>query len=252
MGRKLILGNWKMNGSLARNDALLRALTAVSLPDDVDVGVCVPFPYLAQTQALLEGSSVSLGAQNVSEFVDGAYTGEVSALMLQEFGCRYVILGHSERRALFHESDADVLAKVRASQAAGLVPVLCCGETLEERRAGASQAVVSRQLGVVAEGLTAQERASLVIAYEPVWAIGTGLAAEPDEVEAMHAWVRQVMAVERLAVLYGGSVKAANASELFGGRGVDGALVGGASLVAEEFIEICRAGAAGRSESGKG
>jgi triosephosphate isomerase (TIM) len=249
MRRKLVVGNWKMFGRLARNQALLEGVLA-GVPDlrNTDCAVCVPYPYLAQAQSLLQGSSVAWGAQNMSHHDEGAYTGEVAAGMLVEFGCKYVIIGHSERRGIYHESDEMVAMKFDAAIKAGLKPILCVGETLAERDAGVTEEVVARQLDAILNraGVKALEKA--VVAYEPVWAIGTGKTASPEQAQAVHAFIRQRVTkldgqvAQGLCILYGGSVKAANAAELFSMADIDGGLIGGASLVAEDFVAICRAG----------
>jgi triosephosphate isomerase len=232
MRARLVAGNWKMHGSLAANAALLDALVAAG----VDCAVCVPFPYLAQAADRLRGTRLALGAQTVSEHASGAYTGEVSASMLGEFGCRYVLVGHSERRQVFGETDAQVAAKFAAAQGAGITPILCVGEALAEREAGRTQEVVARQLDAV---LAKGELGDAVLAYEPVWAIGTGRTATPQQAQEVHAFLRQrVTAATR--VLYGGSVKADNAAAIFAQPDVDGGLIGGASLKAQEFIAICK------------
>jgi len=232
MRARLVAGNWKMHGSLAANAALLDALVGAG----VECAVCVPFPYLAQAAERLKGTRVSLGAQTVSEHASGAYTGEVSAGMLREFGCRYVLVGHSERRQLFGESDARVAAKFAVARAAGLTPILCVGETLEERDAGHTQAVVARQLDAV---LAKGDLGDAVLAYEPVWAIGTGRTATPQQAQEVHAFLR-LRVKPQTCILYGGSVKPDNAASLFAMPDVDGGLIGGASLVAQDFIAICR------------
>jgi len=249
MRRKLVVGNWKMFGRLARNQALLEGVLAgVRDLRNTDCAVCVPYPYLAQVQSLLQGSNVAWGAQNMSHHDEGAYTGEVAAGMLLEFGCKYVILGHSERRGLYHESDEAVAMKFEAAIKAGLTPVLCVGETLDEREAGVTEEVVARQLDVVINRVGVKALAKAVVAYEPVWAIGTGKTASPEQAQAVHAFIRQRVAnldsqvAQGLCILYGGSVKAANAAELFSRADIDGGLIGGASLVAEDFVAICRAG----------
>lgn len=247
MRRKLVAGNWKMNGSLSVNSELLGAVVAGLGDVSCEVLVCPPFPYLAQVQAMISGSGVGLGAQTMSEHPSGAFTGEIGAEMLRDFGCRYVLLGHSERRSLFGESDAVVAAKLAAALAAGLVPVLCVGETLSEREEGQTEAVVSRQLQAVLDHVGIAAMSSVVVAYEPVWAIGTGRTASPEHAQAVHAHIRGFLAGHSEAVaggvriLYGGSVKPQNAAELFGQRDIDGGLIGGASLVAEDFLAICRA-----------
>lgn len=247
MRKKLVAGNWKMHGNLRENAALLDRVVG-GLGDVVcDVLICAPFPYLAQLGERLRSTAVVWGAQNVSEHAAGAFTGEVAASMLAEFGCSHVIVGHSERRALFGESDAVVAAKCRAVIAAGMRPVLCVGETLAEREAGSTQAVVERQLEPVVEEFASDDLAKLVVAYEPVWAIGTGLTATPAQAGEVHAAIRARIArrdarvAEDLCILYGGSVKPQNAAELFAQPDVDGGLVGGAALVADDFLAICRA-----------
>lgn len=248
MRRKLVAGNWKMHGTLADNDALLTGVLAGMASVKAEVAVCVPFPYLAQAQARLSGSAIAWGAQNMSQHAKGAYTGEVSAAMLNDFGCRYVIVGHSERRALYGESDSQVAEKFAAAQAAGLTPILCVGETLEERESGVTETVVARQLQAVLDKSGVAALAQAVVAYEPVWAIGTGRTATPDQAQAVHAFIRSLVAgldagvADGLIIQYGGSVKAGNAAELFAQPDIDGGLIGGAALNADEFLAICRAG----------
>lgn len=238
---KLVAGNWKMNGSLAVNRALVDGLVAVP---GVEMAVCVPYPYLAQLHDRPDG--IALGAQDVSEHGAGAYTGEVSAAMLAEFGCRYVIVGHSERRALFGDDDATVGRKALAAVQTGLVPIVCVGETLAERDAGQVMAVLGRQLGAVLDVLGRERFGVVVIAYEPVWAIGTGRSATATQIGEVHAGIRDWLGVRGVAggavrILYGGSVKADNAAEIFAVPNVDGGLIGGAALIAREFMAICRA-----------
>ena len=247
MRKKLVAGNWKMHGSLAENAALLAAIKPALA--GIEAAVCVPFPYLAQVQSELAGTTIAWGAQNLSEQAKGAYTGEVSASMLLDFGCRYVIVGHSERRSVYGESDALVAKKYVAAQAAGLTPILCVGESLDERESGVTEAVVARQLDavIVAAGVASLSKA--VVAYEPVWAIGTGKTATPEQAQAVHAFIRGKIAAldagvaEQLIIQYGGSVKAGNAAELMAQPDIDGGLIGGASLIADEFVAICRAAA---------
>lgn len=247
MRKKLVAGNWKMHGSLAENAALLAAIKPALA--GIEAAVCVPFPYLAQAQAVLSGSSIAWGAQNLSEQPKGAFTGEVSASMLLDFGCRYVIVGHSERRSLYGETDDVVARKYVAAQAAGLTPILCVGESLQERESGVTEAVVARQLDAVMEAAGVGSLARAVVAYEPVWAIGTGKTATPEQAQAVHAFIRTRIAArdagvaDALVIQYGGSVKAANAAELMAQPDIDGGLIGGASLIADEFIAICRAAA---------
>ena len=248
MRRKLVAGNWKMHGSLAENEALLSGVLAGLGSVKAGVAVCVPYPYLAQVQARLTGSAVAWGAQNLSQHGKGAFTGEVSAAMLKDFGCAYVIVGHSERRALYGESDEVVAEKFAAAQAAGLIPILCVGETLAERESGITEQVVARQLDAVIGKCGVDALAKAVVAYEPVWAIGTGKTATPEQAQAVHAFIRgRVFALDAavadgLIIQYGGSMKAANAAELLSQPDIDGGLIGGAALVAEEFLAICRAG----------
>jgi triosephosphate isomerase len=227
---RLVAGNWKMHGSRASIAALLDALVKEAPPT---CAVCVPFPYLAQVAERLRGSRIAWGAQNLSEHAQGAYTGEVSAAMLAEFGCRYVLVGHSERRQLYGESDAQVAAKFAAARGAGITPILCVGETLAERDAGNTEAVVGRQLDAVEFG-------NAVLAYEPVWAIGTGRNATPEQAQAVHAFLRKRVPADT-PILYGGSVKPQNAAAIFAMPDVDGGLIGGASLVAKDFLDIVKA-----------
>jgi triosephosphate isomerase len=244
MRGKLVVGNWKMNGGLAANARLLGDIVAgwAGTPGR-EIAVCVPYPYLLQAQAALSSTPVAWGAQDVSEHAAGAYTGEVSAGMLVEFGCRYAIVGHSERRQLFGDTDAVVAAKAQAALAAGVAPIACVGETLAERDAGATEVVVLRQLDAVL-GAVGKDAARIVVAYEPVWAIGTGRTATPEQAQAVHAALRARLAKAGAAdvlLLYGGSVKADNATALFGMADIDGGLIGGASLKAGEFLAIAAA-----------
>jgi triosephosphate isomerase (TIM) len=248
MRARLVAGNWKMHGSLAANAQLLDALKRSLKPvDGVRYAVCAPYPYLPQIAQALSGSAVSWGAQNVSEHDAGAYTGEVSGAMLKEFGCRYAIVGHSERRSLYSEDDGKVAAKFLAARRAGLTPILCVGETLTERESAATESVIRRQLGAVLDAAGAAALAESVLAYEPVWAIGTGKTATPQQAQEVHAFIRGRVAersrdvAQGLTILYGGSVKSGNARELFAMPDVDGGLVGGASLVAADFVAICAA-----------
>ncbi|AXF84366.1 Triosephosphate isomerase [Ephemeroptericola cinctiostellae] len=240
-----VVGNWKMNGDLASNAALLESVVkSIPLSDSAKVAVCVPFPYLAQVQSALSNSAVVLGAQDVSQFEEGAYTGEVSAKMLKEFGVSLVLVGHSERRSLFGETDVVVAKKAKAALDAGLMPVVCVGETLAEREAGQAQAVVLRQFSVVANEVGAEGLKQSILAYEPVWAIGTGKTATPEQAQEVHSWLREALlelGAESVSMLYGGSVKVANAAEIFSQADVDGGLIGGASLVASEFLSIAEA-----------
>jgi triosephosphate isomerase len=247
MRRILVAGNWKMHGSGTMVHELLEGLLAGAGSGAVDMAVFPPFPYLAQTQSLLRGSSISWGAQNLNPAAQGAHTGEVSAGMLLDFGCRYVLVGHSERRSLYGESDEDVANRFQAAGDAGLEPVLCVGETLEERESGATEAVVERQLEAVLNQSGINGFARAIVAYEPVWAIGTGKTATPEQAQAVHAFIRNKFASRddiiagQLRILYGGSVNGSNAADLFAREDIDGGLVGGASLKVEDFLAICGA-----------
>jgi triosephosphate isomerase (TIM) len=249
---KLVAGNWKMHGSLASNRALLEALIpAISPLTGMKSAICVPFPYLAQVQQFLTGGKIAWGAQDLCQFDHGAYTGGVAGAMLADFGCSYVIVGHSERRSVFGETDAVVAAKFGAALKGKLVPILCLGESLAEREAGATETVVARQIDAVIAVCGAGALAQAIVAYEPVWAIGTGKTASPQQAQAVHAFIRGRIGghdrkvADGLAILYGGSVKAGNAAQLFAMPDIDGGLIGGASLVAGEFAAICRAAQAG-------
>jgi len=246
MRKGLVAANWKMNGSRDSNTALLKALVAGLDGGAVpDVLVCPPAVYLQQAGELLKGSNIMLGAQNMHDQQAGAFTGEISAPMLKDLGCSHVIIGHSERREIFGESDALIADKFAAALANSLSPVLCIGETQAQREAGETEATVLRQLDAVLQQVGADAFADAVIAYEPVWAIGTGLTATPDQAQEMHDLIRGTLARHNaevagaIRVLYGGSVKADNAAELFAQPDIDGALVGGASLVADDFLTIC-------------
>ncbi|PLZ01070.1 triose-phosphate isomerase [Burkholderia sp. WAC0059] len=252
---KLVVGNWKMHGRLAENAALLRAVADGSraLPADVRVGVCVPYPYLPQAQALLAESLVAWGAQDVSAHEQGAYTGEVAAAMVADFGAALAIVGHSERRAGHAESSGLVAIKTQRALAAGLTPIVCVGETLEQRESGSTDVVVAGQLDAVLASLSPEQAARIVVAYEPVWAIGTGRSATAEQAQQVHALLRARLAgkgagVADVPLLYGGSVKPDNAAELFGQADIDGGLIGGASLKSADFLAICNAAAqAGRA-----
>jgi len=245
MKKKLIAGNWKMNGSLAANEALVRAIAAGMGDAPCTVALCVPAPYFAQLQALKQGTALELGSQDVSAHEQGAYTGELSALMLKEFGVRYAIVGHSERRQYHGETDQLVADKAKAALAHGITPIVCVGETLAEREAGRTEEVVKRQLAAVihTNGHCISE---IVVAYEPVWAIGTGKTATPEQAQQVHAVLRaQLHAAttndKRIAILYGGSMNAANATSLLAQPDIDGGLIGGASLKAPDFLQIIAA-----------
>jgi len=243
--KKLIVGNWKMNGSLSANEALLKGLLGGIKVPACAVAVCVPAPYLAQCQTLLAGSAIELGVQDVSQHESGAYTGEISVAMLKEFGVRYAIVGHSERRQYHGETDAVVAAKAQRALAGGVTPIVCVGETLAEREAGKTEEVVKRQLAAVIH-LNGHCISEIVVAYEPVWAIGTGKTASPEQAQQVHAVLRaQLKAAsphpERIHLLYGGSMNAANGAQLLAQGDIDGGLVGGASLKAPDFLTIIAA-----------
>ena len=246
MRRKLVAGNWKMNGSRTSAQALLDAI-AHGPARACGVAVFPPYPYLPELIARVAGSAIAFGAQDVSEHDKGAYTGEVSAAMIKDIGATHVLVGHSERRQYHHESSDVVAAKFERAQSAGLVPILCVGETLEQRDAGQTEAVVAAQIDAVLKRSGIDAFAQALIAYEPVWAIGTGRTATPEQAQAVHAFIRGKLARENatisgsVLILYGGSVKADNAAALFAQPDIDGGLIGGASLVAADFLAICAA-----------
>jgi triosephosphate isomerase len=245
MRQQFVAGNWKMHGSLAGNAALVGEILAGVATARCEVAVCVPYPYLFQVQQLLQSSPVALGAQDCSMHLSGAHTGEVAVGMLQEFGCQYVIVGHSERRADHHETDVQVAAKAERVLEAGMTPIVCVGETLQQREAGETSAAVLRQLQAVTHLLGEQTR-RIVVAYEPVWAIGTGRTATPEQAQEVHALLRaHLRSVHPEAgdvrILYGGSVKPDNAAVLFSQPDIDGGLIGGASLKAADFLAIIAA-----------
>ncbi len=248
MRKKMVAGNWKMHGNLVENKQLLDAVIADLNGSGQDlVVVCVPYLYLPSVQNQLQNTKIALGAQNVSQHEKGAYTGEISASMLSDFQCQYVIVGHSERRMLFGEDNHVVAEKYVAAQNAGITPVLCVGETLEQREAKVTEQVIEQQLMSVINLAGVESLNKAVIAYEPVWAIGTGKTASPEQAQDVHAFIREGIAKQnlnvanQLTILYGGSVKGNNASELFAMPDIDGGLIGGASLIANDFIAICRA-----------
>ena len=251
MRKKLIAGNWKMNGSLAANEALVKAIVAGLPAQACDVAVCPPALYVPQVQQLLAGQAgVALGAQDVSAHESGAYTGDVSAAMLKEFGVRYAIVGHSERRQYQGERDELVAIKAERLLNAGITPIVCVGETLAEREAGQTEAVVKRQLAAVTH-LIGKCVSEIVVAYEPVWAIGTGKTASPEQAQQVHAVLRAQLAAAvadagKVRILYGGSMNAANAAELLAQPDIDGGLIGGAALKAPDFLTIIAAGSAQR------
>ena len=245
----IVAGNWKMNGALSESRNLVAALaTGIGAGSGAEMLLCPPFVYLDAASRWLESTRISLGAQDLAGEVEpGAYTGEVAGSMLADVGCTHVIVGHSERRTLYGETDERVAAKFRAAQAAGLVPILCVGETLAEREDGRTATVVTRQLGAVLDSAGADALAAAIVAYEPVWAIGTGRTATPGQAQDVHALIRALIAAQNatiaggLRILYGGSVKGANAAELFAREDIDGGLIGGASLDASEFLTIFHA-----------
>lgn len=246
----LIAGNWKLNGSSAANEALIAGIVAgVPGGSGFSLLVCPPYPYIAAVAAQVAGSAVSVGAQNVSEHESGAYTGEVAASMLADIGCEYAIVGHSERRAIYGESSFQVAAKFQAAQAAGIVPILCVGETLEEREAGTTESVVDYQLGAVLDAAGIGAFAKAVVAYEPVWAIGTGMTATPEQAQEVHKHIRAQLSAKDagiaagVQILYGGSMKGENAAGLLAMPDIDGGLIGGASLKAKDFLAIAEAAA---------
>jgi triosephosphate isomerase (TIM) len=247
MRKKFVAGNWKMHGNLKGNAELLLGVRAGVAGLSIDVAVCAPYPYLAQAGDALKGSNVAWGAQDVSEHAQGAYTGEVSAAMLVEFGCKYAIVGHSERRSYYGDSDEIVAAKCEAALKSGLVPILCVGETLDERERNVTAEVVTRQLDAFISRCGVAALANSVVAYEPVWAIGTGRTATPEQAQEVHALIRARVARESsevaagLRILYGGSMKPGNAKELMEQPDIDGGLIGGAALVVADFVAICAA-----------
>ncbi|MCE7915217.1 MAG: triose-phosphate isomerase [Nitrosomonas sp. PRO4] len=248
MRKRLVIGNWKMHGCLVENEKLLDSIVAGldGLPAN-QFAVCVPYPYLPSVQNTLKNTNVSWGAQNVSQYEKGAYTGEVSVSMLNDFGCTYVIVGHSERRALYGEDNDIVAEKYMAAQRAGLIPILCVGETLEQRDEEITEQIIQEQLMAVINKAGVGSLSKAVIAYEPVWAIGTGKTATPEQAQEVHVFIRSSVGMQgnniakELTILYGGSVKANNASELFAMPDIDGGLIGGASLAASDFVAICNA-----------
>jgi triosephosphate isomerase (TIM) len=246
----LIAGNWKMNGSSAANVELVAGIVAgVPTGSGFSLLVCPPFPYLASVVEQTKGSPVKVGAQTVSEHEKGAFTGEVASGMLSDVGCDYVIVGHSERRALYGETSEQVAAKFQAAQVAGITPILCVGETLEEREAGTTESVIDEQLGAVMDAAGVGAFAAAVIAYEPVWAIGTGMTATPEQAQDVHRHIRAQLAAQdgsiaaNVQILYGGSMKGENAAGLLAQPDIDGGLIGGASLKADDFLAIAQAAA---------
>jgi triosephosphate isomerase len=249
MRQPLVAGNWKMNGSLESIKSLVAGIKAgLDTVRTAELVVCPPYVYIPQVAAMLEGTSIALGAQDVNDRESGAHTGEIATGMLTDIGCKYVIVGHSERRSIYGESDELTARKFAAARRAGLVPILCVGELLEEREQGITEQVVSRQLDAIIDLEGVGSLADAVIAYEPVWAIGTGKTASPAQAQEVHAFIRAMIAredaavTEKVQILYGGSVKGSNAAELLAMADIDGGLIGGASLDANEFLSIGRAG----------
>jgi triosephosphate isomerase len=250
MRKKLVVANWKMHGNLALNQQLISAyLAQLSTLNEVDVVVCVPYPYLFQAQHILQNTSIAWGAQNISKAEVGAFTGEVSAAMLNDFGASYVIIGHSERATAYCESDENIATKFIQAQKHGITPILCVGETLIEREAGVMQMVVAKQLDTIINTYGASVFAKAVVSYEPIWAIGTGLAASGEQAQSMHEFIRNkiaeqdIEAAQSLKILYGGSVNPQNAVQLLAMQDIDGGLIGKCSLSAKDFVEICFAAA---------
>lgn len=250
--KPIVAGNWKMNGDIVSNEHLftgLRSAIERSAISQIDIVVCPPFPYLGQAAAWLSDTGIGLGAQNVAAFPNGAYTGEVSASMLADLGCRWVIVGHSERRAMAGETDGLVASKVQMALAHDIAAIICVGESLDDREAGQAEAVIGRQIEAVAPAIAEIGADRVVIAYEPVWAIGTGRTASPEMAQQVHGFIRRrmrelgVRAADAIRILYGGSVKPSNATSLFAMPDIDGGLIGGASLVADDFMNICRSAA---------
>jgi triosephosphate isomerase (TIM) len=245
--KKTVVANWKMHGNLEQNQHLIQHyLKQLSALQFTKVVICVPYPYLAQMQQLLSQTNLSWGAQNMAKTSEGAFTGEVSAKMLLDFGCQYVILGHSERSTAYCESDENIAEKFMLAKQSGLTPILCVGETLIEREAGVMDMVVGKQLDTIIEKFGAEVFADTIVSYEPIWAIGTGLAASPEQAKAMHDFIKGKISSPnidetQLKILYGGSVNPQNALQLFTEPGIDGGLIGRCALVAEDFVQICNA-----------
>ena len=248
MRKTIVAGNWKMNASKESVNSLINGILSGMKGVSSDVIVCAPFPYFSQVESLINGSNLMLGAQNLNVNSGGAFTGEVSADMIMDFGAQHVIVGHSERRSLYGETSAVVAEKTKAAIDAGLIPLLCIGESLEERESGNTETVVAEQLNAVISLLGIDAFDGVIIAYEPVWAIGTGLTATPEQAQSVHLFIRNLLAVnsksiaQKTPILYGGSMNAGNASDLISCPDIDGGLIGGAALKAEDFLQICKAG----------
>ena len=248
MRQVIVAGNWKMNASKETVNTLIMGILSGMADVDSTVIVCAPSPYMSQVEALITHSQLHLGAQDLNVNASGAFTGEVSADMIKDFGAQYVIIGHSERRSLYGETDEIVASKVQVALDNGLTPLFCIGETLEQREAGSMEAVVSRQIQAVIDRVGIDAFKNIIIAYEPVWAIGTGVTASPQQAQDAHAFIRSMLAqndasvAQTTPILYGGSMNPGNAAELIGCEDIDGGLIGGASLKAEDFLQICKAG----------
>ena len=248
MRKTIVAGNWKMNASKDSVESLVTDILSGASDVSTEVIVCAPFPYLSQAEALIEGSNLMLGAQNLNVNASGAFTGEVSAEMIKDFGANHVIVGHSERRSLYGETSEIVAEKTKAAIDSGLTPILCLGESLDQRESGKTESVVSEQLNKVIKMVGIEAFNNIIIAYEPVWAIGTGMTATPEQAQAVHKFIRDLLAsssqdiADKTAILYGGSMNAGNAVELISCADIDGGLIGGAALKAEDFLQICKAG----------
>ena len=248
MRKTIVAGNWKMNASKDSVESLVTDILSGASDVSAEIIVCAPFPYLSQVEALIEGSNLMLGAQNLNVNASGAFTGEVSAEMIKDFGANHVIVGHSERRSLYGETSEIVAEKTKAAIDSGLTPILCLGESLDQRESGKTESVVSEQLNKVIKMVGIEAFNNIIIAYEPVWAIGTGMTATPEQAQAVHKFIRDLLAsssqdiADKTAILYGGSMNAGNAVELISCADIDGGLIGGAALKAEDFLQICKAG----------
>lgn len=248
MRKTIVAGNWKMNASKDSVESLVTDILSGATDVSAEIIVCAPFPYLSQVEALIEGSNLMLGAQNLNVNASGAFTGEVSAEMIKDFGANHVIVGHSERRSLYGETSEIVAEKTKAAIDSGLTPILCLGESLDQRESGKTESVVSEQLNKVIKMVGIEAFNNIIIAYEPVWAIGTGMTATPEQAQAVHKFIRDLLAsssqdiADKTAILYGGSMNAGNAVELISCADIDGGLIGGAALKAEDFLQICKAG----------
>jgi triosephosphate isomerase len=248
MRKTIVAGNWKMNASKETVNSLIEGILSGMNEVSTEVIVCAPFPYLSQVESLINNSKLMLGAQNLNINPAGAFTGEVSADMIKDFGAQHVIVGHSERRSLYGETNAIVAEKTKAAIGAGLTPLLCVGESLEDRESGKTEAIVEEQINAVIDLIGIEAFDQVIIAYEPVWAIGTGLTASPEQAQTVHLFIRNLLAnssekiAKRTPILYGGSMNAANAADLISCSDIDGGLIGGAALKAEDFLQICKAG----------